>query len=436
MAAEAWADQSDRELVERFTARHDEAVFEALVRRHGPMVYRVCWRVLQHSQDTEDAFQATFLILAQKLRTLRKRDSLASWLHGVAHRVSLKAKAQAATRRQHEARLGVSVPVAPDEMPWKELRTVLDEEMGQLPEKWRLPLVLAYLEGRSQDEAAVHLGWSKSTFIRRLDEARQALGRRLSRRGVVWQAALSAVLLSQCVVSAAVPSALIRSTVESATAVAAGETVIAAISPKVAALTEGVMKAMFVTKLKSVLTVVLVLAALAGGAGLLCQTQAADQSQDSNKVVQAPKPADNQPPPQAKPAESTSPKDAKPGQKVLTPEEAIRLKPKEPVTVKFEVAAVLTMRASKSNMIGANAGFNEVLLLKASDSFVVQVRPPAMETLKRLGIDPEKHFKGKTVRVTGQFGPGPFVNLLPPGLYPDQYQLAGIELSQIEVLAK
>src|SRR5262245_58170327 len=98
MIAETLADQSDRQLVELFLAGRDGAAFEAIVRRHGPMVYRVCWRVLRQEQDTEDAFQATFVLLAQRVHTLRKRASLASWLHGIAHRVALKAKAEAAVR--------------------------------------------------------------------------------------------------------------------------------------------------------------------------------------------------------------------------------------------------------------------------------------------------------------------------------------------------
>src|SRR5438105_10121481 len=104
MAAETLGDQPDRKLVECLLGGRDDAAFEALVRRHGPMVYRVCWRVLQQAEDTEDAFQATFLVLARKLATVRKRHSLASWLHGVAHRVALDAKANAARRRRHEAR--------------------------------------------------------------------------------------------------------------------------------------------------------------------------------------------------------------------------------------------------------------------------------------------------------------------------------------------
>src|SRR5215470_2538841 len=116
MVAATLADQSDRQLVEQFLAGRDEAVFETIVRRHGAMVYRVCWRVLQQEQDAEDAFQATFLILAQRLRTVRRHASLASWLHGTAHRVALKARAQAATRRRHEQKAGAE-KFPPEEVP-------------------------------------------------------------------------------------------------------------------------------------------------------------------------------------------------------------------------------------------------------------------------------------------------------------------------------
>ena len=252
MAAETLGELTDRQLLERFLAAQDQAVFEALVRRHGPMVYRVCWRVLQQAEDTEDAFQATFLLLARKLPTVRKRDSLASWLHGVARRVALDAKAQAARRRRHEARAAAnSHPGPPEEITWRELRTVLDAELGRLPEKWRLPLILCYLEGRSQEEAARQLGWSKSTLLRRLEEARAALGRRLTRRGVVWPAALSAVLLFDSVAPAALAPGLVGSTVEAAATVGTGQTALkAVVSAKVAALTEGVLKTMFTSKLK------------------------------------------------------------------------------------------------------------------------------------------------------------------------------------------
>src|SRR5262249_22553294 len=167
MASETLKVLSDRELLKHFLANKNPVALEALVRRHGPMVYRVCWPVLQHSQDSEDAFQATFLTLAQKLPTVRNHDSLASWLHGVAHRVALKAKAKATTRRQHERQAGRPEVLLPDEASWGEVRTLLDAELSRLPERWRLPLILCYLQGRTQDEAAGQLGWSKSTLIRR-----------------------------------------------------------------------------------------------------------------------------------------------------------------------------------------------------------------------------------------------------------------------------
>jgi RNA polymerase sigma factor (sigma-70 family) len=273
-------DQSDRELVERFLARQDEAVFEALVRRHGPMVYRVCWRVLQHSQDSEDVFQATFLLLAQKLRTVRNRDSLASWLHGVAHRVALKAKAQAAARRKHQRRAAVSEAVPPDEVTWKELRTVLDAELASLPESLRLPLILCYLEGRTQDEAAGQLGWSKSTLIRRLDQARAALGRRLTRRGMVWSTALSGVLLSDCVASAALPRGLVGSTVTAAMLVTAGGATTAVLSAKVAVLTEGMVNAMLTSKVQVVAAMFMLVGALSAGIWFLGTGEPVSQAQE------------------------------------------------------------------------------------------------------------------------------------------------------------
>src|SRR5262249_53958576 len=233
MAAETLGDHSDRQLVERALAGRDESAFQAIVQRHGPMVYRVCWRVSLHLQDAEDAFQATFLVLAQKLRTVRERASLASWLHGVARRVALKAKAQAAGRRRHEHEASRPDAAPPDDVTWKELRSALDAELGRLPEKWRLPPIPCYLEGRAADEAAGQLGWSNSTLRRRLEEARDALGRRLSGRGVVGPAALSAVLLSDCIAPAA--PGLVASTVEAAAGVAAGKTVTTAASVKVAA---------------------------------------------------------------------------------------------------------------------------------------------------------------------------------------------------------
>jgi len=167
---EALRDHSDQQLVERVLAVGDEASLQAIINRHGIMVYRVCQRILNRPQDAEDAFQATFLVLAQKLRSLRKQASLASWLHGVA----VKARAQASARRRRERQSSQPDFLPPDDLMWSELRSALDFELSQLPAKWRLPLILCYLEGKTQDESARQLRWSKSTLRRRLEEARDA----------------------------------------------------------------------------------------------------------------------------------------------------------------------------------------------------------------------------------------------------------------------
>src|SRR5262249_8695938 len=152
---------SDGELLGRFVETHDEAAFTALVERHGPMVLRVCRRVLGHAQDAEDACQATFLVLVRKAASVRKRGSAASWLYGVAARTARKLRAERARRgRICGCREEVVTGTAEDDPSWREVRALLDEELSRLPEKYQVPLVLCYLEGRTRDEAARQLGWS------------------------------------------------------------------------------------------------------------------------------------------------------------------------------------------------------------------------------------------------------------------------------------
>jgi RNA polymerase sigma factor (sigma-70 family) len=270
IAAETWSDLSDRQLVEQYLARRDDSVFETILRRHGPMVYRVCWRVLQQPQDVEDAFQATFLLMAQRLRTLRKRDSLASWLHGVARRIALKARVRSAAQHRHEVNARVPQKVVVEDTPWRDLSAVLDEELERMPEKWRLPLVLCYLEGQTQDEAAARAGWSKNTLRRRLEEARDALGRRLKRRGVLLSGALASVLVSECATSGAASAALVNATVEAASSYAAGQMGLAGLVPaNVATLVEGAITPMTATNLKTLMVVSVCAIALSGlGVGL------------------------------------------------------------------------------------------------------------------------------------------------------------------------
>jgi RNA polymerase sigma factor (sigma-70 family) len=292
MAAATFADKSDRQLIELLLAGPDEAAFEALVRRHGPMVYRVCWRVLQQAEDSEDAFQATFLLLARKLATVRKRESLASWLHGVAQRVALDSKKQAARRFQREGHASCSEARPPDDPAWRQLRDALDTEISKLPEKHRLPLILCYLEGRSQEEAARQLGWSKSTLLRRLAEAREALGRRLQRKGFVVPAALAAILISESVAPAALSSRLVVSTATAAASGVAGPIASGLVSAKVTGRTKGALKAMFASKTKSFLAAALLGAAFVATGWVLSGEgltgRAANEAAPDDKAPAAP----------------------------------------------------------------------------------------------------------------------------------------------------
>ena len=159
----------DQDVLQRFHSQHDQAAFQTLLRRHGPMVWEVCCGVLGNEADAEDAFQATFFILARKPNSIRETASLASWLHGVAYRTALKARAQAATRHKHEARVPAPQTAEPDDLSWREVRQVLHEEVSGLPERYRAPLVLCYLEGATQEAAALQLKLAKSTLREHLE---------------------------------------------------------------------------------------------------------------------------------------------------------------------------------------------------------------------------------------------------------------------------
>src|SRR6516165_5650076 len=147
--AQALAEAADAQLLDHFAARHDEAAFAVLVRRHGPMVLSVARRVLPCEQDAEDVFQATFLLLARKAASIRKAASVGSWLHGVARRLAVRVKAQGALRRHHERRAAGRRDSRPGtEAAWRDVRAALDTALAELPEKPRAALVLCCLEGK------------------------------------------------------------------------------------------------------------------------------------------------------------------------------------------------------------------------------------------------------------------------------------------------
>jgi RNA polymerase sigma factor (sigma-70 family) len=258
----------DDQLLQGFIARRDEAAFAALVRRHGPMVLGVCRSVLGPAPDAEDVCQATFLLLAGKAAAIRRRGSLASWLHGVAYRLALKTRARSANRRRHETRAGGREQTyRMDDMTWRELRQVLHEELSGLAEKYRAPVVLCYLEGKTVDEAARQLGWAKGTLKGRLERARDLLRTRLARRGLAPGATLLATLLSQ-ETAAALPAALAGVTARAAAQLAAGASAGGVTSEPVARIVATGLSAGRGTTLKS--AAVLVMAAgLVAAAGVL-----------------------------------------------------------------------------------------------------------------------------------------------------------------------
>jgi RNA polymerase sigma factor (sigma-70 family) len=272
--------QSDGDCLRRFTDCRDETAFASLVRRHGPMVLGVCRRVLHSDQVAEDVFQATFLVLARKAGSIRKRDSIASWLHGVAHRLSLKAKADAIRRKTHERGAGARTPEHAPALPadpateasWREFCALLDDELSRLAECYRAALVLCYLESQTRDEAARQLGWSLRTLERRLAQGRKLLRARLLRRGVTLSAALFAAALGQPA-TAAIPALLAVTTVRGAMQGPDG------ISAKVARLAEEGLKATVATKTKAgVALVLLALAVSAFGYQLTAVGELADET--------------------------------------------------------------------------------------------------------------------------------------------------------------
>jgi RNA polymerase sigma factor (sigma-70 family) len=256
----------DAELIERFVAAQDEAAFAQLVERHGPLVLGVCRRVLRNLHDAEDAFQATFLVLARKARHIRQRHALAGWLYKVAYHLSVRLRASAERRSRAERQ-----PAPPrddradDQMTWAELRQVLDDEFARLPEKYRAPLLLCCLAGHTRDEAAEQLGWTLGTLKMRLERGRQLLRERLDRRGLTVSATMLAVILAQQATATPVPAALVRGT-GSASVMFARGTVPAALSARVVrlagiGLSAGTTKAMLI----GAAAVLIGLLGLAGG---------------------------------------------------------------------------------------------------------------------------------------------------------------------------
>jgi RNA polymerase sigma factor (sigma-70 family) len=251
---------ADGQLLTCFVEHHDEAAFEALVRRLGPMVLGVCRRMIANDHDAEDAFQATFLVLVRKAATVVPREAVANWLYGVAFQTARKGRAMAIKRRAREKQLAAlpepsqaaasgsasrrTASSTSDD--WSDLQPILDQELSRLPDKYRLPVVLCDLQGKTRKDAAGQLGCPEGSLSGRLSRARALLARRLTRRGLAISGAALAAAIGQNAASATVPPAVLASTLTAAKVFAMGS----AASGHAAVLAEGVLKAMLIAKLK------------------------------------------------------------------------------------------------------------------------------------------------------------------------------------------
>jgi RNA polymerase sigma factor (sigma-70 family) len=314
---------SDGRLLDRFVESRDAAAFEAIVERYGPLVWGVCRRVLRDHHDAEDAFQATFLVLARKAASVMPREKLGNWLYGVGFQTAMNARSTRAKRRIRErpARDLTEPEAVPDEQP-DELLSRLDREVTRLPEKYRMPIILCELEGKTHRQAAEQLGWPVGTVAGRLSRARARLASRLSRPGTPLSVGALGVLLADDAARAGMPPELIYSTAQAAALSTAGKAVAAGLVPaEAAALTGEVLKTMLLNKLKLTTAILLAVVGLAaGGSGrafLASSAESTDQTKAAEElgeqpnaapVVQKETPKSDEPQKPAEPPKAEQPK--------------------------------------------------------------------------------------------------------------------------------
>jgi RNA polymerase sigma factor (sigma-70 family) len=281
------AERTDGQLLDRFVRQRDEAAFEALLARHGPLVLGVCRRLLADEADAADAFQATFLVLVRRAGSVRRSASLGSWLYGVAYRVALKMRRAAARRRAHEGRAAMTSrtdcttePAADD------LRPLLDEELNQLPEKYRAPLIACYLQGHTHAEVARQLGWPLGSVARRLARGLELLRGRLARRGLALSVAGVVALLGHQ--APAVPLSLAQTTLRAAALLAVGKALTGAVSAPVLSAVEGTMRDLLLSRFK--LLALLMLGLCAAGAGVVALGGAPPVPETPAPAKEAPQP--------------------------------------------------------------------------------------------------------------------------------------------------
>ncbi|MFO0966703.1 MAG: sigma-70 family RNA polymerase sigma factor [Gemmataceae bacterium] len=401
------AGRSDGQLLDDYVNRRDEAALADLVRRHGPMVWGVCRRILRNYHHAEDAFQATFLVLVRRAASIASRELLANWLYGVAHQTALKARSLAVRRGTRERQATpMPEPAVEEQGRVPDLEPLLDRELSRLPEKYRAVIVLCHLEGMTRKQAARRLGVPEGTIASRLTTARTMLTKRLARHGPA-ASSLAPALLSRNAASAAVPAGVVSGTIKAATLVAAGE---ATLSAHVVALVEGVLKAMLLNKVKT--SALLVVAPI-----LLILTYAAlGQGQSGDKVD-----AEKRAAPVAAGAEEKK-------EKPLAPQTIFDKQFEGRATVEFLAGEVHTLNIDSvfvPNVSHAQIISAKVPGAKAGQEFIVCVVREVATRLLRLGIaDPAEHFRGKVLRVSG----------VVQRLSGERYRLYVTSLEQLEII--
>jgi RNA polymerase sigma factor (sigma-70 family) len=310
--AHEFAEAPDAQLLEGFTARREEAAFTALVRRHGPMVLNVARRVLPGTQDAEDVFQATFLLLARKAAAIRKQESVGSWLYGVTYRLAVREKARHARQQAREKGAATVRDKGRDlDGAWQELRAALNAALADLPEKYRAALVLCYLEGKAHAEAALILDCPLATLRTRVARGRKLLHDRLTAKGLTLSTAGLTALFLASAAPAVAPPALVKATVRAALPFAAGQVAADLASARVAGLVEGGLRAMNLTKAKIATAILLAVGAFAGAAAWMAQTAIARPVEEQAAAAQE----------KAKPQAADAKEEAKP--QAATTKEAV-----------------------------------------------------------------------------------------------------------------
>jgi RNA polymerase sigma factor (sigma-70 family) len=265
------ADLSDAELLERFVRSRDKAAIETLLWRHGPMVWATCRRLLDHHADSEDCFQATFLVLCRRAATIAKRQSVGSWLYKVAYRICLRARAGRSRRPILAAEFGeLEAAQTGSALEQVELRSVLDKELHRLPERYRAPLLLHYLEEKTVEQVAHELGWRPGTVCSRLARGKELLRVRLTGRGLTLSASAAIAALASATSNAAVPPPLARATLQTLFSRAA--------SPPAASLAQEFLRAQLHNRLKWAVALFLAVGMTAGGMGAIWTRDRPDDS--------------------------------------------------------------------------------------------------------------------------------------------------------------